>query len=104
MSEVPLCQKCRCVRSAAVSEVPLCQKCRCVRSAAVSEVYTEHTRDKMKPLKSVCLKKDVISSSLTNEKISPFLTSSHHFLTGLRPFYTAGSRVIQLQNYVYLIV
>ena len=61
----------------------------------MSEVYTEHTRGKMKHLKPVSVTEmDIISNSVTTDKISPFLTSGLHFLAGLRSIYTAGSRLI----------
>ena len=38
----------------------------------MSEVYTEHTQGKMRHLKPVCVTEmDVISSSVTTEKIAP---------------------------------
>ena len=59
-------------------------------------VYTEHTRDKMRHLKTMCVTEmDIISSStITTKKISPFLISGHHILAGLHSFYTATSRLV----------
>ena len=73
----------------------------------VSEIYRDHTQGKMRHLKPVCITEmDIISSSVTTEKIAPFFISGRYFLAGLRPFYTAPSRlkaICSLWSYNYMV-
>ena len=65
----------------------------------VSKVCTEHTQGKMRHLKPVCVTEMDVT---TTERISPFFISRRRFLAGLRPFYTAGSRLSMQNLYLFL--
>ena len=53
----------------------------------------------MRHLKAVCVTEMDVT---TTERISPFLISRRRFLAGLRPFYTAGSRLSMQNLYLFL--